>query len=201
MFWCLAHRLELSLKDAVKKTLFSSIDEMLMHLYYLYEKSPKKCNELKEVVENLKLCLEESEMPNKRGIRPIRACGTRFISRLIERYGAYLSHLTSLTEDSTVKAIDRQKIKGYILKWRDCKMLLGCALFHDLLKPAAILCKVLQNDEVCVLSAIEAVLKTSKNLETVTNTELPTVQRVLARVNNADTTYEYQGTTLAKYMI
>jgi hypothetical protein len=46
-------------------------------------------------------------------------------------------------------------------------MLLGCALFHDLLKPAAILRKVLQNDEVCVLSAIEAVLKTSKNLETV----------------------------------
>jgi hypothetical protein len=35
MFWCLTHRLELSLKDALKKTLFSSIDKMLMHLSLL----------------------------------------------------------------------------------------------------------------------------------------------------------------------
>jgi hypothetical protein len=32
VFWCLAHRLELSLKDALKSTFFSKIDEMLMHL-------------------------------------------------------------------------------------------------------------------------------------------------------------------------
>ena len=41
VFWCLAHRLELSLKDALKHTFFSTIDEMPMRLYYLYEKSPK----------------------------------------------------------------------------------------------------------------------------------------------------------------
>ena len=46
VFWCLAHRLELSLKDAVKDTLFVSTDEMLLRVYYLYEKSPKKCREL-----------------------------------------------------------------------------------------------------------------------------------------------------------
>ena len=80
VFWCLAHRLELSLKDALKKTFFSAIDDMLMHLYYLYEKSPKKCKELSEVVANLKLCLDTSELSNQRGIRPICACGTRFIS-------------------------------------------------------------------------------------------------------------------------
>ena len=207
--WCLAHRLELALKDALKKTLFTDIDDMLLRLYYLYEKSPKKCNELKEVVENLRMCLEESEMSNKYGIRPIRACGTRFvahkvsaINRLIERHGAYLSHLT---EDPTVKAIDKQKIKGYIRKWRDCKMLLGCALFHDLLKPAAVLCKVLQNDEICVLSAIKAVLKTSKNIETIISTEfkeLPTVKKVLSRIKGANETpasHEYQGSSLTNY--
>ena len=43
VFWCLAHRLELSLKDALKHTFFSTIDEMPMRLYYLYEKSPKNC--------------------------------------------------------------------------------------------------------------------------------------------------------------
>ena len=41
VFWCPAHCLELSLKDAVKDTLFVSINEMLLHVYYLYETSPK----------------------------------------------------------------------------------------------------------------------------------------------------------------
>ena len=33
------------MKDALKDTLFSSVDEMLLRVY-LYEKSPKKCREL-----------------------------------------------------------------------------------------------------------------------------------------------------------
>lgn len=130
------------------------VDEMLMRVYYLYEKSSKKCVELQEVVEELKQCLEDGDMP-ARGSRPLRACGTRFVAhkvaalgRLIDRYGAYLAHLTALTEDPHVKSVDKEKLKGYIRKWRDCKMLLGCALFHDLLKPCGILCKVLQEDEV-----------------------------------------------------
>ena len=36
VFWCLAHRLELALKDAFKGTPFSELDEMLLRLYYLY---------------------------------------------------------------------------------------------------------------------------------------------------------------------
>ena len=149
-FWCLAHRLELALKDALKDSLFSSIDEMLLRVYYLYHKSPKKCRELDDVVESLKLCFEPSEMPIT-GNRPIRACGTRFVThkvaalnRFIDRYGAFLNHLANMTEDPTVKSADKQKLKGYMLKWRDSKMILGCALFYDLLKPAATLCRILQ---------------------------------------------------------
>ena len=39
--WCLAHRLELAIKDALHGTAFDLVDEMLLRLYYLYEKSPK----------------------------------------------------------------------------------------------------------------------------------------------------------------
>ncbi len=39
VFWCLAHRLELALKDALKDTLFQSVDDMLLRVYYVYEKS------------------------------------------------------------------------------------------------------------------------------------------------------------------
>ena len=39
--WCLAHRLELSIKDALNASFFKSIDEMLLQIYYVYENSPK----------------------------------------------------------------------------------------------------------------------------------------------------------------
>ena len=42
LMWCIAHRLELAIKDALKSTAFGLIDELLLRLYYLYEKSPKK---------------------------------------------------------------------------------------------------------------------------------------------------------------
>ena len=38
---CLNHRVKLSLKDAFDTSPFGDIDNMLMKLYYLYEKSPK----------------------------------------------------------------------------------------------------------------------------------------------------------------
>ena len=66
-------------------------------------------------------------------------------------------------------------------------MLLGCASLHDLLKPAAVLCKVLQQD-VCVAEAIQTILKTGK----ATFDGLLTVKMASSRmVQNADgsTTY------------
>ena len=84
--WCLAHRLELSLKDALAGTFFSTIDDLLMRVYYLYEKSPKKCVELAEVVDELRQCLEDGDMPTK-GNRPLRACGTRFVAHKVAALG------------------------------------------------------------------------------------------------------------------
>ena len=49
VFWCLAHRLELAIKDALKNTYFSIIDDLLLRLYFLYEDSPKKCRELEDI--------------------------------------------------------------------------------------------------------------------------------------------------------
>ena len=208
-FWCLAHRLELALKDALKGTLFSAVDEMLLRVYYLYKNSPKKCHELDEVIAALRLCLEPGDLPDEGGSRPLRACGTRFVShkvaaigRLIDRYGAYLAHLTTLTEDTSVREVDRQKLKGYVLKWRDCKMVLGCALFHDILKPAAVMCKTLQYDEICVVSAIESTLKTSKAIERLRSTpfdDLPTVKKVLGRVQHDEGENTYQSVVLTKF--
>ena len=195
VFWCLAHRLELALKDALKQTFFSTIDEMLMRLYYLYEKSPKKCAGLDDVVQELRLCLDEIDVPKSRGNRPLRACGTRFIAHkvaalgsVIDKYGIFLSHLVAMSEDRTFKSADREKrkLKSYVRHWRNFKVLPGCAFFHDLLKLCFILCKVLQADEVCVVRAIELLLKTKKNIDKMKLTnlqDLPTVKKVIERIN------------------
>lgn len=47
--WCVAHRLELALKDALQGTIFDAIDEVLLCLYYLYENSPKKLRQLRDL--------------------------------------------------------------------------------------------------------------------------------------------------------
>jgi len=35
----------------------------------------------------------------------------------LSKCGAYTSHLATLAEDSSVKSVDRVKLKGYLLKW------------------------------------------------------------------------------------
>ena len=44
--WCFSHWLELELKDALSD-FTRPVDESLMHLYYLYQKSSKNLQELK----------------------------------------------------------------------------------------------------------------------------------------------------------
>ena len=45
--WCMAHRLELAFQDALKDTFFDEIDYMILKIFYLYQKSPKKLKKIK----------------------------------------------------------------------------------------------------------------------------------------------------------
>lgn len=170
--WCLAHRVELSVRDALKPTYFATVDELLLQIYYLYKKSPKKCRELQEVATELQLCFEHADMPRMMGgLRPIRACGTRFVAhkvaalaRFIDRFGIYINHLATLAEQST-RGAERQALKGYLTKWTKGKVILGCAVFHDILKLVASLSKVLQQQELCIVRAIDVVMKTKSALD------------------------------------
>ena len=90
------------------------------------------------------------------------------------------------------KSCRSAETKGYLLKWWETKLVIGCALFHDILKPAARMCKALQDDEVCIVGAIEAVLKTVQAIEsvqTVAFEDLLTVKKILARVKKGSGCY------------
>ena len=96
----------------------------------MFIKNPQKCRELEEVVADLRQCVEFDDA----GVRPLRASGSRWVShklnamkRVLAKFGAYTNHLTALSMDTSVKAVDRAKLQGYLRKWVDAKYLLGCA--------------------------------------------------------------------------
>ena len=60
--WCIAHRLELAVKDSLSNEReFKEIDEMLLRLYYLYHKTPKELRQLRELSHALAGAMEYHE--------------------------------------------------------------------------------------------------------------------------------------------
>ena len=109
-----------------------------------------------------------------------------------------------LADDSKTKSVDRQRLKGYVLKWRNVKMLIGSALFSVILKPSSNLCKILQEDDICVVRAIEAILKASQSadqLKDIPFRDLSTIMKVLDRIscNDDERSTAYQGVELTNY--
>ena len=47
--WCMAHKLELYIQDALKMTYFDKVDELVLRICYLYKRLPKKLRELSEI--------------------------------------------------------------------------------------------------------------------------------------------------------
>ena len=90
--WCYAHRLELACRNALVSPLFKELSEMLLRLYYIYAKSPKKSRELAEIVTDLK---EVYSFPDS-GDAPVRSQGSQWICHkrkalqcVVDRYSAY----------------------------------------------------------------------------------------------------------------
>ena len=196
--WCMAHPLELAIKDALKGTTFDEIDEMLLRLYYLYEKSPKKCRELEDIIADLKdcMCFDEG------GVKPVRASGSRWVAhklnamkRVISKFGAYTNHLATLSHDRSVRSADQAKLRGYHKKWIEAKYILGCALFVDLLSPCSVFSKSMQSDEIDILGALTGLLRTLKEINKLGSKPLdqwPTYAATMSKITEEDGTTVYQ---------
>ena len=95
---CVSHKLELSITDALKSTLFSEINKMLVKVYYLYKNSPKKMRQLTGLGQALEMAVST----------PVKANGTRWLEDKLralnwisKNYGLLMTHLSHLTEDTT----------------------------------------------------------------------------------------------------
>ena len=94
-FWCLSHRLELAIKDALKKDM-EEIDIAMRDLFYTYQNSGKRLRELRALYEVLK---DVYEFENGQ-VKPTKSTGTRWIDHklramklFIDKRGLYLSHI------------------------------------------------------------------------------------------------------------
>ena len=83
---CFNHHIKLALKDSFENSAFAKIGTILMKLSYLYQKSPKRYRELKEL----------SEVYEKTITKPTKACDTRWIDHNIEQWKEFLT-ITGLT--------------------------------------------------------------------------------------------------------
>ena len=93
---------------------------MLLRLFYVYNRSPKRLKELVNIVDDL----GEVFKLKKCGDLPICCHGTRWIThkrkalqRVVDRYGTYIAHLVTQSEDRSVIADDRAQLRGHFLKW------------------------------------------------------------------------------------
>lgn len=59
-----------------------------------------------------------------------------------------------MTNDSSVKAADKARVRGYLRKWSEENMLVGCALYVDALKVPSLLSLALQEDGVDIVQGI-----------------------------------------------
>ena len=200
--WCYAHRLELACRDSLSSQLFKDITDMLLRLYYIYEKSPKKSWDLSDIVTDLKEVFEFKEG----GDMPVRSQGSRWIThkrkalqRLVDRYGAYINHLTALVADRSISSTDRARLSGYLRKWQQAKMLVGSALYVDVLKPPSLLSLTLQDDDLDIVQGLKHILKSTKSLKNLTEKnplEWPTVKLVCSRVKDGNV---YQGAVMQHF--
>lgn len=83
-------------------------------------------------------------------------------------------------------------------------MILGCALYVDILKPPSILSLSLQGSGLDIVLGIKNILKSVtalKNLAKQDALEWPTVKLLLGRIQEVDGEMSYQGATIKNYTL
>ena len=143
------------------------------------------------------------------GVKPIRACGTRWIchklsamKRVISKYGAFIGHLSSLSEDRSIRSADRAKLKGFYNRWTEAKYILGCAVFIDILSPCATFSKCMQNDDLDILGALTSLFRTVKEIDQLSKRQIehwPTYNLITSKITKEEGEHVYQLQTLKRF--
>ena len=100
--WCLAHRLELTIKDAFKGSDMTEIECVLNLVYNMYKNSSKKWREIQELFQSMKGDFDFQDNG------PTKASGTRWISHYLNALHnfydkVFVLHMENLIREATTK--------------------------------------------------------------------------------------------------
>ena len=87
------------------------------------------------------------------------------MQRVVDRFGAYVNHLTTLSVDTSISSTDRARLKGYLRKWQHSSILIGCALYVDVLKSPSLLSLSLQKENLDIVMALQHIMRSVKHLK------------------------------------
>lgn len=107
--------------------------------------------------------------------------------------------MATLIEDKLIKSTHRQHLKGYLLKWREARTLIGSVLYADVLKLASLLSLTLQDDDIDIVQGIKHILKSHSSLRKLSSQhplEWPVTKVVLSRLKDEHGGKVYQGMAL-----
>ena len=95
-----------------------------------------------------------------------------------------------------MKADDKERLKGYLWVWNQGKILVGCAMYTEILKAPSILSLTLQEDGVDIVQGLKQILKSAIALQTLAKRDpkkWSTVKLVVGRVSEDGEQKIYQG--------
>ena len=78
------------------------------------------------------------------------------MQRVVDRFGAYVNHLTTLSVDTSISNTDIAHLKGYLRKWQHSSILIGCALYVHVFKYLSL---SLQKENLDIVMALQHILR------------------------------------------
>ena len=167
---CLAHRLELCFKDAIKREkLFDKADTLLVGLYYLYKKSYKQKKSLMDTFALLKM----------KPILPPRVGGTRWLGHLSHALSVFFQGYEAFVAQLSNNSHESAKIKGlaHLAVSKDAIMFL--LILKEIVQPIQKLSKFLQNRDVTLGAAKGLVEATQAALRSCVTRNIPEVDAII----------------------
>ena len=111
--WCLAHQLELAIKDSFEGSDMTEIECVLNLLYNVYKNSSKKWRVIQELFQSIK---DDFDFEDS-GLRPTKTYDTRWISyclnalhKFYKKFKVFVLHLENIIREATTK--EKSTLKG-----------------------------------------------------------------------------------------
>ena len=150
---CFNHSLELAVKDTFNTTFLKEVDNMLLKIFYLYQRSPMRLRELKMF----------GEMYDQLIPKPCKSYGTRWTAHKVKameialkNYGIYIKHLELLANTDS-EALKCAEIEREAKKWKNGKFPIHLAIYLDALIPLKVISLGFQKEKYDPTEAVRCI--------------------------------------------